>query len=200
MQERALAGWRVQRQHDPVEITVLDSDGRWQARVVPAPLRWRRVTRALSLTDRVDHIERKAWREAGGSIPRHRRALMALPEGEPVTLRNGAPRGPLRAAGNTRVTVRGRRYAYRHTSPHSADICRDGEVIAAAVVDGRGWRRRPGAVRAAYGLGVGLDIVAVLDRTDELMVVVFTDVCGPPGRPGAVRRVYEGLKHELFNP
>jgi hypothetical protein len=31
------------------------------------------------------------------------------------------------------------------------------------------------------------------------MQVVFTDVCGGPGRPGAVRRVVEGMKDALLN-
>ena len=194
---RALEGWRVTRRRDPVEIEIFAPDGRRAARIVPAPLRLPRTTALLRMTDQVRQAHDSSWRKAAGWVPDQGRTVVELAGGETMTVRNGWG-GPKRSLANVRVTVAGRRYVCAHTSGCSAEIRRDGDLIVVAVVEGLCRARRPNAVRAAYGLGVGLDVLAPLDRTDELMVVLFTDVYGPPGRKGAVRRVLDAVKEDFL--
>jgi hypothetical protein len=47
--------------------------------------------------------------------------------------------------------------------------------------------------------GVDVDVCAALDAVDDLAVVVFLGLCGPPGRPGAVRRIASALWWDLNN-
>ena len=48
--------------------------------------------------------------------------------------------------------------------------------------------------------GVDVDIMAACDSTDDLVIAMLVALCGPPGRPGAVRRIAGALWWDLNNP
>jgi hypothetical protein len=187
---RALIGWRVHRRRDPIGFDITDPQGSLAARVTPLDGRWNGLWKRMGLLGRLEAAERHSWEAAGGSVPIHRWVVVELADGQSFRTCNGRPHGPLRRAGNAYATVRGRRYAFRHLSGAGAEIRRDGRRLAGAWLGGR--HTPPDAQRAGFGIGVDLRIEAPLDHTDELMIVLFLDLFGPPGREGAISRVAKG--------
>lgn len=195
----ALEGWTIDRYGGPELTRIVDPDGRVAATVTPGGRAWAPLWKAVRLEGKLREYESNAWARTGGNVPLHERALVTLADGTEVRLRHGAPHGPLRRAEDVHVAVAGRRYRFAHTSGTTAEVRRDGEVIVHATASGS--RRRPhDAVPAAFTRGADLAVRAPLDRIDELVVVLLTELCGPPGRKGAVRRVAEGLWESAKNP
>lgn len=195
---RALEGWSIDRYGGPELTKILDPDDRVAATVRPARRPWAPLWKVVRLERRLAEIQAEAWRASGGGIPVNLRGEVELADGTRVVLRNGTPTGPLRRAGNSRISVAGRRYVFAHTSGTTAEVRRDGTLLVHASTGG--GRRRPDDAReSAAGRGVDLAIRAELDRTDELVVVLFTEICGPPGRIGAVRRIASAIWDSAVN-
>lgn len=194
-----LAGWRIVRTADPVELVLHDASGAVAGRVRPGPPSSPPAAVALRLSRlqaRYHAIVHESWVRSM-RIPDHQRALLELPDGSTTTLRNGTARGPLRRSMDVRLRLAGRRYRYAHTSMQTADIRRDGTTIVAAFT---GSAARPDGARRSGATGVDLDVRATLDALDHLAVAIYLGLCGPPGRPGAVRRIASALWSELNNP
>ena len=56
-----------------------------------------------------------------------------------------------------------------------------------------------GSIRTRFGFSADVRIDAPLDQTDELLIVLFLDLFGPVGRPGAIQAVLRGLKDDLLS-
>lgn len=194
-----MEGWTIDR-YGGAELTrIVDPDGNVAATVTPGGFAWAPLWKAVGLEARLRRYESEAWVSTGGNVPIHGRAVVTLSDGTEVRLRHGAPRGPRRSAHDVRVTIAGRRYRFAHRSGSTAEVRRDGEVIVHATASGE--RGRPvDAVPAAFTRSVDLAVRATLDRIDELAVVLLTELCGPPGRAGAVRRVAAALWDTAKNP
>lgn len=151
----------------------------------------------VGLRARYDEIVAASWVRTM-RIPDQQRALLELPDGSTTTVRNGTNRGPLRRSMDVRIRLRGRRYRLAHTSMRTAVVRRDGTTIVEAFT---GSTARPAeAQRCAVAPGVDARVTGVLDTTDELAIAVLLGLCGPPGRPGAVRRIAGALWWEVNNP
>jgi hypothetical protein len=153
--------------------------------------------RLVGMRTRYDAIVHDSWARSG-RIPDQQRARLELPDGTTIAVRNGTNRGPLRRSMDVTLRVAGRRCHYDHTTAQSADLHRDGSRIAAAFTGSA--RRSAGARRCAVAAGVDVDIMAACDSTDDLVIAMLVALCGPPGRPGAVRRIAGALWWDLNNP
>ncbi|QGG94404.1 hypothetical protein [Actinomarinicola tropica] len=196
---RALEGWTIDRYGGPELTRIVDPEGTVAATVTPGGRAWAPLWKVVGLEGKLRQYESEAWASRGGNVPIHGRAVVTLADGTEVRLRHGAPHGPRRRAQDVRVAVAGRRYGFAHRSAGTAEVRRDGEVIVHATASGE--RGRPDdAVPAAFTRGVDLAVRAPLDRTDEVVVVLLTELCGPPGRAGAVRRFAGALWDMAKNP
>lgn len=189
----------MDRYGGPELTRIVDPDGRVAATVTPAGSVLTPLWKAVRLDEKVREHDSQAWAKRGGNVPANTRAVVTLADGTEVRIRHGSLVGPHRRAQGVRATVAGRRYRFVHTSGTTAEVERDGELIVRANSSGS-RRRPPDAVPAAFTRGVDLAIRAPLDRIDELVVVLFAELFGPPGRGGLLRAIADVGWDTIRNP